>query len=200
MPGDTNAHSDIFVRDQTTGTTIRVSVSSAGAQGSRRQRHAASISAYGQGGTWRSRRPPRTSCRPTRTREAAHLLSATWPRDRPRGCRWTSSGAEADGDSLEPLHLRERALRHLFLARHQSRSRGHGMGSKSIFRPRSDGPAITTRGCPSRGREPEAERRQLRASISANGKFGDLFHRSPRTPCRRTRGHAALDVFLRHLK
>ena len=33
VPGDTNGHSDVFVRDRLTGTTERVSVSSAGEEG-----------------------------------------------------------------------------------------------------------------------------------------------------------------------
>ncbi len=47
MTGDTNGHRDVFVRDRQAGTTVRVSVSTAGTQGNGESRYP-SISANGQ--------------------------------------------------------------------------------------------------------------------------------------------------------
>ena len=127
VPGDTNDHPDVFVRDRRSGTTERVSVATDGTQANSVQR--VSRRSAPTGATWPSRRTRRTSSPATRSSPAART---TRRRVRAR----SAVGHHPAGQRGHRRHpgqqrqrysgdQRRRALRGLRVGRVEPRSRRH---------------------------------------------------------------------------
>jgi Tol biopolymer transport system component len=97
VPGDTNGHSDIFVRDMLTGTTERVSVSSSGTQGNRDSSYA-DISADGRLVVFQSNA---TNLVPGDTNKSSDVFVHDRLTGKTERVSVSSSGKQANGDSKD---------------------------------------------------------------------------------------------------
>jgi Tol biopolymer transport system component len=191
VPGDTNARSDVFVHDQTTGTTIRVSVSSAGAQGNG-DSDSASMSADGRYVAFAS---TSTNLVPADTNARSDIFVRDLTTGQTTRVSVDSSGAQADGDSLEPSISADGRLV-TFSSLATNLVPGDTNGVSGIYVHDRTSGSTTRVSVKSSGAEANGD--SFEPSISGNGKFVTFSSLATNLVPSDTNG--VVDVFLRHLK
>jgi Tol biopolymer transport system component len=191
VPGDTNTRSDIFLHDLTTGTTTRASVNSADGQGNG-DSDTPSISADGRFVAFTS---AATNLVPADTNARSDIFVHDLTTGTTTRASVDSTGAEADGNSLEPsISADGRFVAFSSLATNLVPGDTNGVSGIFVHDRTSGG--TTRASVKSSGAEANGD--SFEPSISGSGRF--VAFSSPATNLVPGDTNGVFDVFLHHLK